>query len=348
MLKTLIQLFIKQNGRNPNAIELLKLKFKAANQSGKGKVIEFPKDRITPFYKPRPGDVKKNVEEVYFDNPNDPRLFKPDTKKPLFKDSPERIAKIKADNKAAAERLRNKKKTVEDFRDDGDFDPGGMASGGIAGQLHLNRPGYSGGTLVKSILNLLKGAGKKKNVWRGFETKYNKDFDYPEEFSGRFFTPDKELAKWYAMRQGTLTGKVKKLKLTEEEIKAAQEFATKNLDIQYGGDLLVSKELAKKAKIDLPSTALAKIEAVIRKAKGIGPFLHKTHKQKDKINKAEGGRIGYAQGTKKPGERYYLPTKGKEWLHSMPEIDPYKKFFRRQNKLMKFKDSKGLAKILGV
>ena len=63
---------------------------------------------------------------------------------------------------------------------------------------------------------------------------------------------------------------------------------------------------------------------------------------------ASGGRIGYAQGTKKPGERYYLPTKGKEWLHSMPEIDPYKKFFRRQNKLMKFKDSKGLAEILGV
>ena len=119
---------------------------------------------------------------------------------------------------------------------------------------------------------------------------------YPEEFSGRFFTPDKDLAKWYAMRQGTLTGKVKKLKLTEKEIKAAQEFAEKNLDTKYGEDLLVSKELAEKATVDLPATALAKIEAVIRKAKGIGPFLHKTHKQKDKINpkipfvkKAEGG-----------------------------------------------------------
>ena len=53
-------------------------------------------------------------------------------KKTLLKDSPEAIAKIKADNKAAAERLRNKKKTVEDFRDEGDFDPGGMASGGLA------------------------------------------------------------------------------------------------------------------------------------------------------------------------------------------------------------------------
>ena len=35
------------------------------------------------------------------------------------------------------------------------------AEGGIAGQLHLNRPGYSGGALVK-LFKLLKGAGKKK------------------------------------------------------------------------------------------------------------------------------------------------------------------------------------------
>ena len=39
------------------------------------------------------------------------------------------IAKKKAENKAAVKRLKEKKKTVEDFSDDGDFDPGGMASG---------------------------------------------------------------------------------------------------------------------------------------------------------------------------------------------------------------------------
>ena len=46
MLKALIQLFIKQNGRNPNAVELLKLKFKAANQSGKGKVFDLTGNQI--------------------------------------------------------------------------------------------------------------------------------------------------------------------------------------------------------------------------------------------------------------------------------------------------------------
>ena len=40
MFKQLINLFIKKNGRSPNALEMLQLKFKAAQQSGKGQVIE--------------------------------------------------------------------------------------------------------------------------------------------------------------------------------------------------------------------------------------------------------------------------------------------------------------------
>ena len=45
------------------------------------------------------------------------------------------IAKKKAENKAAIERFKEKtkKKTAEDFRDEGDWDPGGMASGGRIG-----------------------------------------------------------------------------------------------------------------------------------------------------------------------------------------------------------------------
>ena len=48
------------------------------------------------------------------------------------------------------------------------FDPRGKtkhAAGGLAGQLHLNRPGYSLGRLVK-LNNKLKGMGKKKTLDR--------------------------------------------------------------------------------------------------------------------------------------------------------------------------------------
>ena len=54
MLKELIKLFIRTNGRKPNALEMLQLKFKAAQQSGKGQVIEFPRDKITDWKTPRP------------------------------------------------------------------------------------------------------------------------------------------------------------------------------------------------------------------------------------------------------------------------------------------------------
>ena len=77
----------------------------------------------------------------------------------LLKDSPEALAKIKAENKAAIERLKAKKKTVEDFRDEGDWDPSGMASGGIAGELHLNEGGrvsfVKGGKVSNGLAKIL-------------------------------------------------------------------------------------------------------------------------------------------------------------------------------------------------
>ena len=54
MLKILLKQFIQRTGRKPNALEMLQLKFKAAQQSGKGQIIQFPKDRITDWTKARP------------------------------------------------------------------------------------------------------------------------------------------------------------------------------------------------------------------------------------------------------------------------------------------------------
>ena len=74
--------------------------------------------------------------------------------KTLFKDSPEAIAKIKAENKAAIERLRKKKmedRALEDFTDDFTDDPSGLASGGLA------RVGMAGGgRLVKGASWVIK------------------------------------------------------------------------------------------------------------------------------------------------------------------------------------------------
>ena len=138
-IKDAIAYVVKQTGNMPTKSEGMKIiNMYQDIQKDTAKIIDFPKDKITPFHIPRPGEAS-----------------------PLLKDSPEAIAKIKAENKAAAERLR-KKKTVEDFRDEGDFDPGGMASGGIAGPLHLydgGRARFDKGGFDPSKRKFLKGAG---------------------------------------------------------------------------------------------------------------------------------------------------------------------------------------------
>ena len=81
MVARLTRGFVRETGKQPDNLAKLKINMEAAERIKQQNVVtEFPKDRITPFNEPRPGDVKKNVEEVYFDNPNDPRLFKPKSK----------------------------------------------------------------------------------------------------------------------------------------------------------------------------------------------------------------------------------------------------------------------------
>ena len=57
-----IRAFFKMNNRMPSTREKDTMGVILEKVTGKSNVIEFPKDRITPFYKPRPGDVKKTDE----------------------------------------------------------------------------------------------------------------------------------------------------------------------------------------------------------------------------------------------------------------------------------------------
>ena len=96
----------------------------------------------------------------------------------LLKDSPEAIAKIKAENKAAAERLRKKKL---------DEEPDDLASGGIAGELHLydgGRARFDKGKKVDlSKRRFLKGTGAALGVLSALP------------FVGKFFKAAKPISK---------------------------------------------------------------------------------------------------------------------------------------------------------
>ena len=57
-----IREFFRRNNRMPSVRERNTMGSILQDITQKSNVIEFPKDRITPFYKPRPGDVKKTDE----------------------------------------------------------------------------------------------------------------------------------------------------------------------------------------------------------------------------------------------------------------------------------------------
>ena len=61
-LKDAIKYFHTINGRMPNNLETIKMKNAFMEQTRGADVIQFPKDRITNPFKPRPGDVKKTDE----------------------------------------------------------------------------------------------------------------------------------------------------------------------------------------------------------------------------------------------------------------------------------------------
>tara|TARA_S200002703_G_scaffold423_1_gene721 strand:+ start:120 stop:1211 length:1092 start_codon:yes stop_codon:yes gene_type:complete len=145
-LGLLVKAYKAAKGVMPKGLDLLKMKMKARQKViDANKVIEFPKERITDWTKARPkglaryegggegikklidkgliriGEVtkRKKVKE-----PVDPKLYQQ-----------ERIKEIMKQNKEAAKRLEkkmNKDKKAEDYFKEGDYDPGGMANGGIA------------------------------------------------------------------------------------------------------------------------------------------------------------------------------------------------------------------------
>jgi hypothetical protein len=155
-IKDAINYIFKTTGKMPTKSEGMKIiNVYQDVQKHSGKVIQFPKDRITPFHIPRPGEAS-----------------------PLLKDSPEAIAKIKAENKAAAERIRQRRyeEAVKAEQDkmaaDEDYipdiiDPEDFASGGIAGELHLNRPGYFFGGPAKGskALKAIMDAWRANKTW---------------------------------------------------------------------------------------------------------------------------------------------------------------------------------------
>ena len=121
-IKDAIHYVFKATGKMPTKSEGMKIiNVYQDVQKHSGDVIQFPKERITPFHKPRPTEAELKAK---FDKQN--------------KETAERIRQKRYDAAIKAE----KEKAAKDPNYIPDIiDPEDFASGGIAGQLHLNDGG---------------------------------------------------------------------------------------------------------------------------------------------------------------------------------------------------------------
>jgi len=142
---------------------------------------------------------------------------------------------------------------------------------------------------------------------------------------------------------------------SDEGLKRSIE--TDNLKLEFPG---ISDEMIDNILTDTNPQRIAEVKQTMREAlemqqKGMGPdeiikTFEDTSRKKNasggiagQLHMNQGGRIGYAQGTKKPGEGQYSPTRDKAWMQTMPQIDP-----RLRDLMREYKNRKGLAEILGV
>ena len=166
--------YVKVTGKQPDGLAKLKIKMEAAQRvKDQSKVVDIkggsfsspqtPQEKINWLVKNVDPSAKQTIpprgtlEAMLKDGREDliDHFYKMHTKelgKPKINidtsdlKHPELVKKMMMDKKLKPTLVETpKKKTVEDFRDEGDWDPSGMASGGIAGELRLNRQGYSGG-----------------------------------------------------------------------------------------------------------------------------------------------------------------------------------------------------------
>ena len=129
-LQLMVRAYKAARGVMPKGLDLLKLKLKARQKAiDSKKVIEFPKDRITDPFKPRPqgieklikkGDVKigKAPKTTKVKEPVDPKLIMQESEK-------QTLARMRKENKEAIKRLKEKMDKPRDGKaNGGPIDPG--------------------------------------------------------------------------------------------------------------------------------------------------------------------------------------------------------------------------------
>ena len=307
----------------------------------RGEIIPFPKRPSGPKFQKMSGGVENLLKTGQARFGKAPRTTKLtlDRKKESLEGQINKekwIARKKQENKDAIRRFKEKNpKTVEDFRDKGDWDPGGMAYGGIAPL--VGEPSYAanfyddripmagGGALFKFIEKLFIKASNDirlaRGKWKGLDqkqrivqhdnltkkvTEFQKTGKLPEG-TEQYFDVNPNEAFAAAQAKATRLGK-KGPHWKEQEVQGQMDEIAGGVDERtmlkqkYPG---ITDDLVEKILIDQNPQRKAEVYSTIdqyMKLKEIGKSEAEAYDiitksfSKNPTKHAEGGRIGFNPG----------------------------------------------------
>ena len=132
-----------------------------------------------------------------------------------------------------------------------------------------------------SILNaakfLMKKSPNTKRLFRGEEparkTELYKSFKgepgmYDESLKGRFFFDNPADARYYAQRQGTLTGNVKSVDVPEKYVNIGRKMAIRRDGPSYGSEVILPKKFIPEVELNYIQTVAARLQATLDYLKG--------------------------------------------------------------------------------
>ena len=136
-LNLMVKAYKAARGVMPKGLDLLKLKMKARQKViDSKKVVEFPKDKITPFYKPRPEGIQNLIKKgdvKIGQAPKTTKVKEPVDSKLILQESEKEMAK---------RMMRENKEAIKRFKEKMDKPRDGKATGGLANisQTYDNNP----------------------------------------------------------------------------------------------------------------------------------------------------------------------------------------------------------------
>ena len=127
-------------------------------------------------------------------------------------------------------------------------------------------------SIVNAAKFLMKRSPDTRRLFRGEEP--NKTTEslmsvlYSPKLKGRFFFDNPADARYYAQRQGTLTGNVKSVDVPEKYVNIGRKMAIRRDGPSYGSEVILPKKFIPEVELNYIQTVAARLQATLDYLKG--------------------------------------------------------------------------------